>query len=44
MLAVTVAGLAVGGGLRLAGDPAAGDAAWLAVKRLRAWLCHLDGS
>ena len=31
MLAVTVAGLAVGGGLRLAGDPAAGDTAWLAV-------------
>ena len=31
VLAVTVAGLAVGGGLHLAGDPGAGDVAWLAV-------------
>jgi heavy metal translocating P-type ATPase len=31
VLAVTVCGLAVGGGLHLAGDPGAGDVAWLAV-------------
>ena len=31
MLAVTITGLAVGGGLHLAGDPGAGDVAWLAV-------------
>ncbi len=31
VLAVTVGGLAVGGGLHLAGDPGAGDVAWLAV-------------
>src|SRR5271165_6687737 len=31
VLIVTVAGLAVGGGLRLAGDPGAGDVAWLLV-------------
>ena len=31
VLALTVTGLAVGGGLHLAGDPGAGDAAWLAV-------------
>jgi heavy metal translocating P-type ATPase len=31
LLVVTVAGLAVGGGLHLAGDAGAGDAAWLAV-------------
>ena len=31
VLAVTAAGLAIGGGLHLAGDPGAGDVAWLAV-------------
>jgi heavy metal translocating P-type ATPase len=31
VLAVTVAGLAIGGGLHLASDPGAGDVAWLAV-------------